>query len=322
MNEIDRLQTATAPLAPAQIRYIKLGAGGAFARACFEAGELGLAFASIPHAPCADGDWEAVRQILLSEGKTPGAAASHLRELRDFYQLGPDTLWITFAEGKLWWAFAAPGVSWRAELEAQLPRRRRLIGGWRCTDMAGACLAMRTLSTRLTKVAAYRATICKVEDEDYLLRKINAEPDPLIAAALSAQAELEAIAQRLIRKLHEKDFEVLVDLIFAASGWRRISVLGETEKDIDLMVEQIATGEKAFVQVKSAASPAVLADYIERYRAYGDVQRFVLACHSPSSALARQADDQPADIALWFADTLARKAVRAGLFDWLIERVR
>jgi hypothetical protein len=309
-----------APLAPAQIRYIKLGAGGAFARDCFEANEIGLAFNAVPHPPCAAGDWEAVRQILLGEGKTPSVAASHLRELRAFYELGADTLWITFAEGKLWWAFAAPGVIWRGE--AQLPRRRKLIGGWRCTDIGGACLAMARLSTRLTKVAAYRATICKVEEEDYLLRKINAEPDPLIAAASRAQAELEAIAQRLIRKLHEKDFEVLVDLIFAASGWRRISVLGETEKDIDLMVEQIATGEKAFVQVKSAATPAVLADYIERYRAYGDVQRFVLACHSPSSALARQADDQPADIALWLTDTLARKAIRAGLFDWLIERVR
>jgi hypothetical protein len=38
-------------------------------------------------------------------------------------------------------------------------------------------------------------------------------------------------------------------------------------KDIDLALEQPATGERAFVQVKSRADSSVFSDYIERFRA-------------------------------------------------------
>lgn len=99
-------------------------------------------------------------------------------------------------------------------------------------------------------------------------------------------------------------------------------MLGETEKDIDLLVEQIATHERAFVQVKSAATPAVLEDYVERFRAYSGADRMVFACHSPSPALAKLRPEAADHVDLWFAETLAQKAISSGLFDWLIARVR
>lgn len=34
-----------------------------------------------------------------------------MREVKDFYTLGSDCLWITFADGSLWWAFAWPEVT-------------------------------------------------------------------------------------------------------------------------------------------------------------------------------------------------------------------
>lgn len=100
-----------------------------------------------------------------------------------------------------------------------------------------------------------------------------------------------------------------------------MSVLGETEADADLLLEQIATGERAFVQVKSKATPAVLDDYVRRFKARGDCGRMFFVCHSPSPALvARTTPD--AAVNVWLADTLADKALRADLFDWLVERVR
>lgn len=83
---------------------------------------------------------------------------------------------------------------------------------------------------------------------------------------------------------------------------------------------EIATQERAFVQVKSAATPAVLDKYIDCFRTHAGVDRMVFACHSPSRALERRCAGAPERVDLRFADTLAQKAVRAGLFDWLIER--
>lgn len=316
-DETNRLHT---PIAATEIRYIKLGQGGAFARECIAAGELGLSFAKVPHELCARGDWAAVKQELLKHARTPGAASRQHGELRDFYTLDADALWITFADGLLWWTFAAPEVAWRKELSGRLPRRRGALGGWRCHDIAGAPLRTRDLNARLTCVAGFRGTICKVAEAKYLLDRINGKADPLQLEAENARQSLRALAARLIQRLHPKEFEILVDLVFHASGWRRVSALGETLKDLDLLIEQAATGERAFVQVKSRATPAVLRDYVERFAGYPDCSRMFFVCHSPSPA--QRLVTPPDGVELWFVETLADKALRSGLLDWLIERAR
>nr|WP_293376269.1 restriction endonuclease [Phenylobacterium sp.] len=115
-----------------------------------------------------------------------------------------------------------------------------------------------------------------------------------------------------------RDFELMVDLIFAASGWRRVSAVGGSEQaDSDLILEQAATGERAFVQVKSAATPVVLHDYLDRFAASG-LDRMFFVCHSPKGRLEAQ---QPG-VHLWLGETLTEQAIKAGLFAWLIEKVR
>lgn len=316
MIETDRLQCV--PIAARSAHYIKLGPSNAQAGACVNDGVLGLAFAFIPHELCLAGDWDSVRALFLARGLKPNKASDHVRELRTFYEAGSDAIWITFHDGLLWWGLSAPDVQWREG--ASLPRQRIVIGGWRSGDTRGLPLRLKALSTRLTQVGAYRASVCAVRERDYLLRKLNGECEPVVAEAKAAQAAMSSIAERLIRSLHQNDFELLVDLIFAASGWRRVSVLGETQKDADILVEQIATEERAFVQVKSSANAAVLADYVSRYRSFGAVNRLVFACHTPTADLIQQRASTAPDIDLWFAETLAAKALRAGLFEWLIER--
>lgn len=61
-----------------------------------------------PHGLAASGDWEGARRAYLEAGLLPATATGYLRELRDFYTLACDCLWITFARGHLWWAFAEP----------------------------------------------------------------------------------------------------------------------------------------------------------------------------------------------------------------------
>ncbi len=307
------------PVTPDDIRYIKLGRGGRWAQRGLAHGEVHFGYRMVPHEMCLDEDWEAVAGLLVERGRNPAKAKDGVREIRDFYTLGADCLWITFADGHLWWTFADTEVIWLGtDDDARGARMRKAIDGWRKEDITGVPLRIDDLSTRLTQVAAYRQTICHVRASDYLLRRINAVEEPVVRRAQAAKAEMVEVAVDMIASLHWADFETLVDLIFARTGWQRISRVGGSRKDVDLVVQQPTTGETAFVQVKSRATQAVLEDYVERFRASEGYDRMFLVCHSPRGEL-RASDGS--DIHVWAGKSLAEATVRAGLFDWIIARV-
>ncbi len=306
------------PINPKEFRYIKLGRGGSWAQPAFERGELHFGYRTVPHDLCLRGDWDAVVRSLTEEGRSLGKARDAAREIRDFYTLGSDCLWITFADGHLWWAFAEPEVTWLGvEEDGQGARMRKTVDGWHKVNIQGEPLRIDDLSTRLTQVAAYRQTVCRVKASDYLLRRINAIEEPVVARAREARAAMIAVATEMISGLHWADFETLVDLIFARTGWQRISRVGGTQADTDLVLEQPTTGETAFVQVKSKAGQAVLDDYIGRFRRSGTYDRMFFVCHSPAGTLSV---DDTAGVHIWAGDRLADASVKAGLFDWLVER--
>ncbi|MET0371173.1 MAG: restriction endonuclease, partial [Sphingobium sp.] len=266
---------------PTNVRYIKLGAGGGWEAASLDGDRIDFGFVTDDHARAAAGDWDGVKAAYLTAGLSAGTASGYVREIRDFYTLGTDTLWITFARGFLWWAFAEPEVVYRGdETRAEGSRYRRTIGPWRKTDVQGKPLAMHGLSTLLTQLAGYRRTICGVGASDYLPRRINAEEEPAVAATRAARETLIASMADLIRQLHWAEFELMVDLAFARTGWRRVSVLGGTMKDIDLLLEQPFTGERASVQVKSSADQAVLSGCLAAFEASPLASRFFFICHS------------------------------------------
>ena len=66
----------------------------------------------------------------------------------------------------------------------------------------------------------------------------------------------------LMRLLTWQDFELLVDLVFTNSGWRRVGPVGKTQKTVDIELMLPTTGERAFVQVKSSAGKRDLDEYL------------------------------------------------------------
>lgn len=306
------------PIAPSTIRCIKLGAGGSYARSSLASGELQLGYHEVPHDLCAIGNWDGVLAYFGGIRKSAGKAKDSMREVQDFYTLGSDCLWITFADGLLWWGFAGPEVICLApDNTPSASRMRRMIGGWRSTNLQGRPLRMTDLTTRLTQVANYRGTICAVRAADYLLRKINGEDEPIVAAATAARQAMTKSAMDMIAALHWADFEIMVDLIFARGGWQRVSVLGKTMADVDLVLEQPTLGEVASVQVKSRASQAVFDDHIAYFEASGHDRTFFV-CHSPAGTLST---GEAEGVHLWTSEQLAAIAVKSGLFDWLMDRV-
>lgn len=302
-----------------KVRYIKLGAKNAWARDALARGEIPFGDAADRFDLAEAGDWDTlVAHYRVVKNATLGKARDFAREVRDFYTLGSGCLWISFSDGKLWWCFAAPEVILRTELGMTAGKCfRRAIDGWSDKDIQGRVLRIGDLSGRLTKVAAYRQTLCDVKEREYLLRRLNAEDDPQVKQVREAKAALISAVDLLITRLHPSDFELLTDLIFTRGGWRRVSVLGRTQADIDLALEQPTTRERAFVQVKSSANQAAYDDYLARFEADGTYDRFYFVCHSPTEAISSGARPRAH---VWSGAALAEVAVDAGLIDWLIEK--
>lgn len=307
-----------AEIESSSVRYIKLGEGGGWARAAIERNELPLGYMEVPQV-IAQQDRDAVRDFLVGLPQYAAKASDHARQIHDFYNLDENCIWITFENDHLWWTRASKEVVWLGNQDGNYGARvRRCIGSWSNRDLKGSELVASRLSTKLTSVAAFRSTICNVKARDYLMRRIAGSEEPLVAKANSLRSELMVVMEEAIASLHWADFETLVDLVFARSGWNRVSVLGGTKKDVDLELENPVTAERAFVQVKSTADQRVLDDYIDRYEQAGTYQRMFFVCHTPRGALT--AHDR-SDIIVWRPDSFAAAVMRSGLQDWLFEKL-
>ena len=92
-------------------------------------------------------------------------------------------------------AFAAPEVE-PVQGPGRGARVRRIIDRWSEVDLKGEVLGVDTLSTRLTKVAAHRQTLCRVAEHDYLIARLNRRrvadiSDALVITLTNADADAE-----------------------------------------------------------------------------------------------------------------------------------
>ncbi|MEO0637832.1 MAG: restriction endonuclease [Pseudomonadota bacterium] len=297
-----------------RIQYIKLGPSGAWFHQCVEEGSLRLDQREIPHTVGKSGDVEHIRTLLIADGFDPAAATSKAREVISFYDPSP-TLWITFADGRLWWCISeGEAVS---VTDGKGTRMRCCTISWSDRSLGGEELRINTLSGQLTKTAAYRQSICNVEASNYLIARLRDELLPAVADAKLIEQDYARALEPVIALLTWQDFEAFVELVFAASGWRRLSVVGGTQEMVDIELIQPTTGERALVQVKSSTDQAQLDSYVARF-ALRTEDRMFYAYHTSAASLASTNDN----ITLLDRSRLAKMAVYAGLGGWLINKAR
>jgi len=297
--------------------FIRLGKCGEGTAQCIIAGELRLDYPQVSHEFCLDGRWTQVDAQIAADSKDREASARHTNQIRAFYEASAATLWITFHADCMWWSFAAPGVSQRANGI----KVRTTIDGWHQCDVNDQPLAASRLSGSLLAVQAYRGTICAV-DPSYVLHKINCIDPPRVAAADHALVALIDSLQPIVERLHARDLEVLVDLIFRNAGWQRVGVLAETETDIDLALESAVTGERIAVEVKAHATIEDYREYAARYVSMVGFDRFYFVTHSLIDAEVAQSAgaSSPAAIRFWGSRSIAQRAAHSGLAQWLVDK--
>lgn len=303
---------------PETVRYIKPGVGGQWRQIAFDSGIVPFDCYGIDHALCLSGDWGKAENELARSGIKNTKDA--LRQLQDFYELPSTAIWFTIADGRLYWTVADPTVHVAALAQPGHPKRwRQTRGGWRSESLTGEPLSVANLSSALTKVAAYRQSICATKEAAYLLRRIRGEADPLFKRADEFRLEQVQVTLDMIRRLQPDEFEIMVELIFARNGWRRTGGVGGNQADIDMMLEHSVTEETAWVQVKSSCSQSVVDDYCGRFQRNKIASRCFLAVHSPEGQLRRP---EVANFHLWSDVRLAERTLDAGLFDWLLKQIR
>lgn len=294
--------------------FIKLGRSGGWEKSCIDGGVLRLGYMNPHHNECLAGNYETLRQWFEEQGKTKGVVTSTVNQVKTFYEADESTLWITFFQRKLWWGFAEPGIQ---KLEDG-SRTRRVRDGWKSTDENGEVLSVDKISGRLTKVQMYQGTICEIKESKYLRDKINGVIPEDVRKAKEYLSALTASVLPLIKNLTWKDFELLVDLLFTNAGWKRIGVLGKTEKDIDLDLMMPVNGRRAFVQVKSYSTQSVFEEYVSTFSDNDLYDEMYFVVHSLKSGL--QIPQGERRVTVIDDTSLARLVINSGMIEWVIEK--
>lgn len=299
---------------PKNVYFIKLGSGGHLEQSCIEKDHtIRLGFNKTDHKACLSGDWEKIRKDELNSGRAKGKATEITNEIRRFYEEDENTLWITFYANHMWWCFAYKSV----ERHPDGSKARKVIGQWRDNDINGHPLSFETISGKLLQVRGFRGTICSV-DLLYVTNKVNGITSPEVARSMDCFDAFRSSLIPLIQNLTWKDFELLVDLVFSNAGWQRISVLGKTEKNIDLDLRSPVTGERIMVQIKSASDKEEFEFYCREFSLMKDFVSFFYVVHTPKKSL--KLAKAPARTQLVFGEQLAKLVIDGGLAGWLIEK--
>lgn len=301
-----------------KVIYIKLGSGGRFEKSCITTAPntIKLDYHDVPHELCKQGKWEEVRAFFIDTLRSaPGAATSHTNQIRQFYEAGEDTLWITFHGDRLWWCFSRAEIT----LNEDGTKTRQVIGNWSDENINGESLNIGKLSGKLTQVQAFRGTICTISEKEYLLAKLNCEQSKELLEVEEAKQALKEKLVKLVEHLTWKDFELLIDLVFRQSGWRRMRQLAKGIKTIDLELTAAVTNEKAIVQIKHRANLADFLDYVTKSSAHVDIKHNYFIVSQPSKDL--KSFPNETDVKVFFGPEIADLVLEAGLTDWIITRL-
>ena len=305
------------PIRPSRVRYIKLGREGSWEQECLKKGIIRLGFGTAKEqrfSLATTRKWKELKRAFLAAGKDKGTATRSTNEVKVFFEDDGSTLWITFIGEELCWGSLASGPAERHPDGDGV--FRKVVGGWKRTDLLNEPLTKDRLSGSLTQLSAYRGTSCGVGVADYVIRRVNGQKIPQVERAVAAMAEMREATRAMMQLLTPKDFETLVDLVFTTTGWRRQGVVGTTTKTKDLDLILPSTNERAFVQVKSKTTQAELEDYIGRFEELAVFDKMFFVYHSGKDVAT---DDER--VFVIGPEKLAEMVMDAGLATWLLRKV-
>lgn len=296
--------------------YIKLGEKGKWEQSSIEEGKMRIGWTNIDLEDIHQEKWDKIKEINRETVKSKGSATHDFNSLRTIHGSNCNDVWITFHDSKLWWCRLQQGGR---ILEDRISKYRLADGGWHDTSIHGKVLLVNAIPGEIAQLQAYRATSCRVDPIDTLRCLINDNHTPEYTAVVDAREDLVCRVEILIKHLHWKDFEVLVDLVFGGSGWRRRSAVGKTMKFADIEFEDQINKESYQVQVKSRSTLQEFREYESQFN-QNEFRKLFYVVHSPDDALAAYEVPPDSRVVLVPPRQLSAMVVDAGLVGWVLEK--
>lgn len=297
--------------------FIKLGKAGEWEKSSIEEGKIRIGWVDQSLKDINEGNWTLIKRQLSERLHGEGAVTRDLNSLITICESTSDDVWITFYESKLWWC----RVGENRIYEHSVSKYRKVKGRWKDTDVDGNLLLVNRIPGTISKVQGFRGTQCSVREIEDLKRLLNNQPSSEFLEISNAKNSLVRAVEKGLTKLHWKDFETLVDLVFRQSGWHRITTLGKTLKYVDLELEDPITGDLYQVQVKSKATLADFENYAKRFSDKG-YRKLYFVVHSPEKRLTTYDNTGEKNIELLLPNRLAGMIVDLGLSNWLMGKIK
>jgi hypothetical protein len=210
------------PLEPweaTKIRYIKLGERGEWWEDCRDKQRLRLGFKSGDTQIfdlATNKKWNEIKNYWIEQNTNKPTERTN--QMRDFFEDDSKTLWITFEEGCLYYAYTDGGEITCEILSDQNPTTYRKLtpAGWSNLDSSRNELRIEGLHGALTATRGYPGTICGLrrDPEIYLRNRLQCKQSKAFENAKTALSTLQASIVPLVQSLTPQDFEILIELIF------------------------------------------------------------------------------------------------------------
>lgn len=296
--------------------FVKLGRNGIWEKSSIKKELIRIGWRHQTLNDINRGRWDKIQRQIEKEAKDKGSATRDCRALRMLCESTPDDIWITFHANHLWWCKVE-----EPKIREDKISKYRKVQGWSCKDRDGNPLLTTQIPGRLAKIQRFAGTICKVKEAEELSRLINRQHSSEYVAVAHSREVLCRHVQTAIRRLHWKDFETLVDLLFRETGWRRVSVLGEAMRFSDIELEEPITRDMYQVQVKSKATLREFQEYADNFGG-GKYRKLFFIVHTPDQKLAEFTQTDTTRVEILPPKRIAEMVVDLGLVTWLMNKIR
>lgn len=296
--------------------YIKLGKNGNWEESSINENIMRIGWRNQSLSDINSGKWKEIQDQLTTDTTNKGAVTRDCKALKIICESTHDDIWITFHKNNLWWCKVLEKGIYKDD-----ESKYRKVEKWHYRDICGNPLITINIPGRIAKLQGFRGTCCKVREVDELVRLINYQSSKEYDAICQSKKNLSEHIEAGLHRLHWKDFETLVDLIFRATGWRRISLLGENMKYSDLELEDPINEEMYQVQVKSSATLHDFEEYSKKFNT-GNYRKLFFVVHTPDSKLGQLPQLKEGSVQLILPKRLAEMVVDLGMLNWLLKKIK
>lgn len=271
-------------------------------------------------------DWNSLRGFYQAQQENNRRSGNLIGQLQRARSADSNFTWLTIENGHLYWATTSEGAEWERNNNGAILK----VKNWNRNDIQEKPLSNDRLPGWLIATSQYRGTVCNAAREGKngedkrkaktIQRLIQGRESLARSDLRTSEQKLKNIVKLSLKELTPKDFELLIELIFSRSGWRRVSVLGKTMKSIDLELELSTTGERAVVQIKSRQTTnETFQTFCDEVVDQWQCDKFFWVQHS--GFIPDSSKEENSKIVIWNAEKISDQVIESGLTSWLGNKI-